>query len=295
MKTIEIYSPYECLAVYKEQSLMLEQNEHVVFDNFNENEKISIYPINKNKQYAFEISLKEKDCKFYRSIEKDKKIIIFLLDGLITENIAVFQLNYNNEQSKLEVLNDKIIFSTDNHKKLVYLPTKITNIKVGNFKFINYIKFDNQNSQSIITYNIKTNKAKLFQGKNIEIKDNGFIVNEEENSIYQNMSNEYIVDNEGLKNKEKIYSLSSQILPNKLVCYEFIYHIKLKEYEKAYDLLSKSLKNNISMQSLKDYFGNISYFYFLDSKTCFAISNEKNVIYEFSTQDDKIDEIIDSN
>ena len=70
--------------------------------------------------------------------------------------------------------------------------------------------------------------------------------------------------------------------------------IKNNDYKNALSYLSENLQSKINETTLKNYFGDISYFYTIDKNSCFAISDNKNILYDFSILNNKINEITDN-
>lgn len=290
MKTT-IYTPYDCILKFNDKELSLSQNEHLSFE---ENIKtISVYPLNKNKKYSFEINLKDSDSTFYRVIKKEDKLLVFLLEGLISENIDIYSFSNEKGDSFVEIGKNTVIFKSDKHQKVITLSNNMKDFSCGNFEHIDYVTFKDDKKEYILAYNIVSNKAKFLQGDKIEIKDSGFIVTCENNEFYKSIIEEYFIDKEGLKSKSKTFS-KKDVFPNNFVVYSFMNAIKLKDYESAHSYLTKRLKKEISIQSLKSYFGDVSYFYVIDPQTCFAITFNKNVLYDFVLKDDEIEEINDN-
>ena len=290
MKPIVIYSPYECLIKTKNEELILDQNESALLDNC---EEIDVYPTGKTKRYAFKIDLADKDNQFYSVIERQGKLLVFLIDGLISQNTDIFHFSYNNIDSEIALSGSSITFSTKNHRKQILLNSKPVKVQSGNFKHIDYIILDFPSSSQLICYNIKNNSARQFAGDKITTVENGFKILSS-GGIYDHVEEELFVDKDGLKSKNKTFSPSNQIYPAKLVPYQFICAVKNGDSQTIKGLLSDSLASKLSPEQVLQYFGKISYFYMLDYKTCFAISNNENVIYEFYLNGDKIDDILDN-
>lgn len=291
MKTI-IYSPYDCVVKYKNNQQELSQNEHLVFEEAED--IISIYPVGKNSRYSFEIDLKDDiQSNFYSKIKKEDRLLIFLIDGLISENIDIFSFTHKDIDSFVEISKNQLTFRTNHHKKVITLSNPISNIQCGNFEHIDYIYFIDKKKEYIIAYNTLSNKAKLLQGEKIEIKDNGFTITNENNNFYKKIVEDYIIDCEGLKVKSKVFVKKENISSNLLI-FNFMNAIKIKDYDNAYSFLSDKLKRDISKDTIRNYFGDVSYFYIIDSHTVFAISNGNNIVYDFSILDSKINEINDN-
>ena len=290
MKNIIVYTPYACLLKCANQELELDENEHAIIED--SIDKIDVYPVGKTKKYSFLIDLKEKNNKFYSIIEKDDKILIFLLDGLLSENVDIYHLSCSNKKCDIELAQNSVTFISDNHKKQIFLNELPLVFKCGNFLHICYALLTYYEYQILIAYNIKTSVAKHFRGDKISLTDSGFIVQSRQNGCYEKIEQEYYVDQNGLKNKSKSSVLST--LPKELVPYQFMQSVKDGDTKHVKEFLSDNLKEQVSVGKIQNYFGKISYFYMIDNKTCFALSNGENVLYEFSVINGKIDEIIDS-
>jgi len=292
MKTI-IYTPYDCLITYKEKSVHLAVNEHLIFENVDD--VLEVYPTGKTKKYSFSINLssQESSC-FYSIVKKEGKTLIFLIDGLILENVDIHSFSYKGKSSSVEISKDKITFVSPLHKKIITLSSTAKILDCGNFKFINYVHFqNNKNKEFLIAYNTLTNKTKLLQGDKFEITQNGFSISNTTNSFYKNIEEKFLVDEDGLKAKEKVFSLKENY-DKEINIFRFMNDISIKNYQEAFSFLSPRLQSELSVQHLKNYFGDISYFYCIDPKTCFAISNGKNIIYDFEIENNLIKEINDN-
>lgn len=290
MKTI-IYTPYEALIKTNNQEVWLNKNENIVLE---EDEKlISVYPTEKLSRYSFTIDLNEPTSTFYSMMKHDDKNLIFLLDGLIAQNVEVYSFSYQNKDSFVEIGKDQIVFKTDTHQKVIIPQTSFDNVKCGNFKHINYVYFQNKIKSFLLAYNTLTNKAKLFQADEIEINDDGVVLTTNKNNFYKKIVEEYFVDAQGLKVKSRTFSRKENY-PNNFISYVFMNSLKIKDYQNAYNLLCYQLKEKLDIDILKTYFGDISYFYVIDPYTIFAISNGKNMIYEFSIDQNNITEITDN-
>ena len=293
MKKIKIYSPYSCLIKQGSSQIEIEPSEYVYLES--DLLPIKVYPLKvSSKIYAFEIDSLSSDGRFFRVAEHNGDILIFLLDGLLTENVNIYNFSYLDYNSALEIYPNHLVFVTDSHKKIVYLQNKIEKIEIGNFKFIDYVKFSCGESQTLVCYNVKTNKAKTFVGKEIAITENGFRVESEEDGFYNNMTRSYYIDDDGLKSQNQTYVLSDQKLPDKLISLNFIIHIKNQNFDDALKLLSPNLRKTINSKSLKQYFGKLEYVYMIDSESAFAIKDGNNIIYTFKIKDGKIEEIYDN-
>ena len=293
MKNIIIYTTYPCLIKLNGQDCHLDESEHLVIDE--PLKKLYVYPTGKSKSFAFTIEFPLISCKHYNWIEKEDKILIFLLDGLEVENVDCYHFSYKGQTCDIEVATNSLVFSTPLHKKRITLNSAPNEVSCGQFKHINYVLTINNDNEKIICYNPITNKTKLFSGNKIKLNSSGFSVIKEQYENYDKITEEYIVDEDGLKVKNKTFIQSDRLIPENLLVYQFMSSIKNGDISSAYSILSRDLQNEIDKDVLKQYFGDVSYFYLLDVSTCFAIVEGKNKLFEFNVTDGKINEINDFN
>ncbi len=285
MKLI-IYTAYPCLVKLENKFQNINQNEHIEIEY--QGQDIIIKP-DKNHGQSFLIDI-ENESPVYRVIKKENKILVFLLDGLMAENIQCYEFDNNPIKSSVEVGTKQLVFFGAGHKKVIHLNLPIKDIKVGSFSFINYLCFDDGNQKTLIAYNPKKNAAKTFSANEIEIGNDGFSITKHDFN-YEKIKLEYYVDNEGLKLKNKDFNALNLASPSQTIPYKFMTAIKFGDYQTALSFLSAPLAQKLSQAAIKEYFGEISYFYMLDSSSCFAISNGNNIIYDFSLSSDKISDI----
>ncbi len=290
MKKI-IYTSFPCLIESDEKQEHLSQNEHLII----EDEPVSIKVFPENKDISpFEIDI-ENPSPLYRIIKKEDKLLIFLIDGIFAENVICHNFNYDGIKSSIEISKRKVVFCGKKDKKIINMPYQAKNVKVGAFLFINYVKYDEDNGQTLIAYNPKKNTAKVFTGEQIELDKDGFTVHKTCFN-YKKIEENYYVDKDGLKVRKKDFvTIESSASPIETIPYKFMTAIKLGDFNNSIKMLSTSLSQKLDENVLKKYFGEVSYFYMLDPNTCFAISNNRNVIYEFSLLNDKISDINDIN
>ena len=126
--------------------------------------------------------------------------------------------------------------------------------------------------------------SKIFYGKKIQLEKDGFLVE----GNYSKQS--FLIDKDGLKIKES-KSFGGASHSSQMVATSFLQAIKDYDYSTAFAMLSPSLSSSQSEQSLKDFFGEISYIYPLDPYTIFTISNGKNSIFTFEIENEHISDI----
>jgi len=288
MKII-IYTSFPCLVKCDGKQERISQNEHLVLEETDK--KIFVEPLGKDS-YGFEIDF-DSPSHLYRIIKKEDKILIFLLDGLLAENVTCHNFNYNGVKSSVEIGKRKFIFANSNSKKIIRLLSNVQNIKVGAFLFIDYVSFEDNGEDVLIAYNPKKNSAKVFRADKIELEKYGFTVHKTYFN-YKQIEEHYYVDSAGLKVKNKSFvTAESMPSPIEALPYKFMIAVKCGDYAACMNMISHSLAQKLSTETLKDYFGEISYFYMISPYSCFAISNNQNKIFDFSIANDKIIDIFD--
>ena len=284
MKII-IYTSYDCLLKSEENEISIDKNQFASLDYMPKS--LYVYPTGKNNIVAFEIEL-QKESPFYRVIQKENKTLVFLLDGIYVENVEKHSFTHNGKRSDIEVSCNKLTFSSKNKKKILSLPPGAHDFKCGNFFHIIYVLFSLPDKKCLTAYNSSTSQTKIFFGSEIEILSNGFSICS--NSLNGAIKQIFYIDNDGLKIKESTCKTKS-LATDKLLPLHFIQHIKDYNYQDAFSLLSTSLSSTQDENSLKAFFGEISYIYPLDSNTIFTISNGENKLFTFEVENGKISEI----
>ena len=112
MKTV-IYTPYDCLIKVGDNSQTIDQNESLVLEEYEK--KIDIYPINKNSRYSFTVDFDNSPSPFYRVIEREGQRLVFLIDGLISQNIDIFSIEAISER-EIESPDDDCNNNIDNNQ-----------------------------------------------------------------------------------------------------------------------------------------------------------------------------------
>ena len=288
MKTT-LYTSYDCIIEFENEKLSLSKNEHISFDNCPS--QIIVFPKNKSPKFSFSVD-NASPSQFCRTIEKDDKLLIFLIDGFLQEGVDIFSFMQNEEKNYVKFSKTKVVFSSTSHEKEIYFPSPATLISQGNFKHIAYVCFHCNNEEHLVMYNTVNHKTKMFHGDHFNFTENGFILTKENNAFYKKIEKDFIVDNDGLKCKSKTFVKKD--VSNELLLVNFFNSLKLQDYQSSYDMLSLSLKDKISATDLQKYFGDISYFFPLDQSTCFVVSNGDNIMYELTIENNKIVEISDS-
>lgn len=285
-----IYTSYNCLIKTDYAEETIEENQHLILEELPK--KLSVYPTGKNPLPSFNIEFDHELSPYYRIVKKDEKMLIFLIDGIYTQNIQVHSFSYEGERCQIEVGKREVSFTCKKNKKILHLPDNILSSKCGNFFHIAYSKIDTENLEYLLAYNIKTYQTKILKGEKIEVVQDGFIVHSTSHG-YKNIEEHFVVKKEGLKIKERTFNLLALPTFEQTLAFRFLNSVKHGDYDFALSVLSDNLKSTLTKSSLREYFGDISYLFPLDENTCFCISNNKNTIYTFSIENNKINDIND--
>ena len=292
MKSVIVYTPYDCIIKVGDEQTELSQNEHLLLDD--RLDTITVYPVGRTERYAFTVDFFAPNSTFYRIVEKDDKLLVFLLDGILCESCEVHKFQYKGKEFSVEIGKDSIFFASESRKSQICLVGKPQNVNYGHFLHIAYALFSQNDEDVILLYNIYNGKMRKCIGDKITLTQNGFIVNNHNRDGFENIEQEYTVDNDGLKCLRQEALSSETPLPEDLTAFQFMSAVKNKNYSLAHSMLHSDLQEKISAKALQTYFGDITYNYMLDDSTCFALSGGQNVIYEFIVQNGQIMEITDN-
>lgn len=290
MKII-IYTSFDCLLKTDSWQETLEENQNLTLDS--KPNRLAVYPIGKTARPSFEIDFDKNQSPFYRIVEKDEKLLVFLLDGIFAQNIKVYSLSCNEKNCQIEISKNAVTFVCSGNKKVLSLPEAITDSTAKSIHHIAFAKVKTAEQEYVFAYNTKNYHSKIIKGEDIELTSDGFVVTSSAHG-YQFAKEEYVITREGLKIKDRTFSALS--LPNfeKTLSFRFLNAVKLGDYNSALSMLAPSLTESVTQSSLHEYFGNLSYIFPLDENTCFAISNNQNIIYSFIVSNNKITEISDN-
>ena len=285
---IVIYTSFDCLIKVGEEKIFLDQNQHLELDSFL---SCQVFPVGKNKKFSFNVNLNDQENSFYRIIKQENKTLVFLLDGTYVENADVYNVYANSQSTTIEVASQSISFYSKKKKKTLFFPSDITNANCGKLATLIFVKFQSDGKYHLALYNNKTNMSKVFTGERIELTNDSFSITTNEDCVGKT-EQKFFVDKEGLKHQaSSILAFTSP--PEELLPLYFINAVKVKDYAFAHSLLSPDLQSSLSENGIKEFFGNISYIKSLNTTNIFAISNNKSLIYSFSTRNGKVCEIDD--
>ncbi len=270
MKKYKIITAYPCVIKSQNQTLGLDKNCTLIIEG---EKKVSVYPVGKTDKFSFNIEFDRlKDSPYFSTVENEDEVIIYLIDGIKSENAQVVTFG-TNASSHIEIENDSVTFFSSNFKRKVITGT------FDNFDC--YQKYDimlahlyDHNKHLIVAFNKKNGKAKSFKADKVEIKNDAFILTQNLNDYAgQKVTYTLSLEREGLKKKNSSFSYSFDDKPKLSTCdriipFVFLEAVKAENFELAKNYLANSLE--IDIDKLKDFFGKLDYFFPVsDNQFCF--------------------------
>lgn len=287
MKVFNIKSNYECLIKDGDEESLLSANETLQIEG---NKKLLVYPLGTNRRvlpFSIDTNLLS-NCSFYNFAElDDNTTLICLAKQDVCESYSVTKLKIDGKDCIFEVGENKVTACYNNWKKVINLSQKFDSYNIQHKEDIVFIKLSSTATQQIYAFNINSGKVRLFSGDNIIINKQGFVVeNKAQKSTYSISAEGLKLGNVSCENVEQ-----DSPLVEETIAYQFLNALKLGNTDLAYSLCSEKLQNNISRESLKNYFGEIaSFFYITPYKYAVQTVKELNV-YNFNILNKKIVEI----
>lgn len=285
---LTIYTSFDCLIKGEGVEEFLSENENLYFHSPPPN--LVVYPAKRFRRPSFQIDLKKIDSRFYKIIEKDNRLLVFLIDGIFALNYLVEKITCEGKLCQVEVGKNDVSFLCENNKKVLNIASEILSSSCGQFFHIAYAKLVSADCEYLIAYNTRTSQAKIIKGQSIDINDEGFTV-KYSSFGYKEVCETFLATKDGLKIKERTFSAHSATFSPRILCWRFMDAIKKADFSSAYSMLSPALKEKISVSSIKEFFGNVSFFSPINETSFFALSHGKSQIYSFSLTDNLIDEI----
>ena len=273
MKTT-IHTPYDCLIKTDKQELFLLRNESF---SFQQTEKFYVYP-SQNK-LAFVID--DRFSTFYYIIEKEDVKHIFLLDGLIMQDVEIHTPSFSG--GSIEKHADKIVFICKQRKKIIPFLNHYKEVSIGSNFHIGYALFSSKQNNSIVFFNFKNGNSKIFEGERIECDSPHFEI------FNKGKKCTLLITKEGLKQQDKKPVV---ILENPLFPYlSFLQALKEKNYSFCHSLLAETLQQNQTEDDIKAFFGTVNFFQPISYNQAFVFSEGKGEIYSFNYHNGKICDI----
>lgn len=280
MNKVKIYTPFDCLIVDKNSQHFLSKNEHLEIEF---QEKIFVYPIGRSQCYSFVLET-GKTSPYYKEIEYEREKLVFILDGKFSNTYSINNISIGGKVCQIKIGKDKIVFSLDQTEREILFPFSGNDFKINKAQHIVYVTGTENEQDFLVAFNTKNKKAKVFEGDEISLTTNGFILKKNRDKI------EYLFDNDGLS----ILSceLSSQTNYSSI---KFFSYLNEGDYQSAYSLLSPVLKSNLTQSNFKNYIGKITYYFPLSPSKIFALSNNTPKLYTITFENSLILDIDDKN
>lgn len=276
MEKFEIYSPFDCVIVSQSSQTFLSSNEHLCLSSC---DKMFVYPVGKTQNYSFVLDANS-SSPFYRTIKKDNKTFIFFLDGVLSEKYEIFTFS-SPKPCNVKVGCGKVVFACEKTERQVNLPRDIVSYTCDKFDHIVYCICKCEDKDYMVAFNTKNKNIKTFSGDEISFNDNLFKISNHNNE------STIALDKEGLVLKE------SSISKQNFIAIDLFNALKSSSYEEGYKMLSQSLQENLPLKDFKEYFGKISYFFPINESQVFALSNNKEKIYNLTVTNGQITDMDD--
>lgn len=275
MKTI-VHTPFDCVIKIANQNTFLAENENFSFKG---TEKIYVYPTKHKLSFVVDYS----PSPFYSIVEKNDIRHIFLLDEISVQNVEIHNASFVGGNGTIEKHFDEIIFYSQEHKKIVPLTTCYENICIGSCFHIGYALLSSAQNETLVFFNFKNGKSKVFQGEQISFSPPHFEI------ISYNKKTSLTIDKTGLKQHEKPNVV---ILENPLFPYlPFVQGLKEENYSFCHSLLNENLRKAQNESDIKSFFGSVQQFFPLSHNQVFVLADGKGEIYSFSYENGKICDI----
>lgn len=280
-------SSYPCLIKTQNECLEINENDMIEIEN---EDVIFIYP--QSQKIPFYINLKAPIENENFSILKHQDRTIILLEKTPLFNLTVKErLNISGKTCEVSLCGHVLSFETDERKLSYICPHPCKNYKIFKQKNFAFVQFEND------LYIYSTNKHKLthISGDEFELENNQLTVKKNINDSLSRQKNAtYRFDSDIVLEKENFMYQQAQN-KKELLPYRVMESIKAKDYGFVINSLTEKLKEEISVDQLKSFFGNVTSFLPLTTTEYITLSqNQKNYV-SFSLLGDKIDDIsIDS-
>lgn len=290
MKVFKIKSDYDCLVKVNENKTTLSSDETLEVE---DNCKVLVYPIGSKNTLPFSFETdKLTECKFYNftSLDNDTALICFH-GGTLCENYDIVNVSVAGSNLTFEIGENKIVAYYKNWKKIISLDERYNNYITKSKDNIAYIKLTNNNTQTMYAFNVKTGTVKVFSGNNIELASDGFNI-EKRGADNTSIKEQYKITTEGLKLENSNHeSLTIYSSINETIPFQFLNAMKSGNIDLAYSLCSQSLQNEIDKDSLKDYIGTPSSFYYISPFKYAVQSSNKLTTFKFEVENQKITDV----
>ncbi|MBP3619879.1 MAG: hypothetical protein J6J24_04385 [Clostridia bacterium] len=281
-----LVATYPCLVKTINQQFELDLNDQIEIEN---EQFIFIYPLDCST-LPFCINFNTcKENRFFSFIKKNEKTYIILEKQSSFSVTHKEILKFNDKICTIEINNHKIAFETDKKKCEHFCFHSIQNYKVSKIKNFAYLQLENE----CFLFSMTTEKLTHILGSSFDLQNDKITF---EKHFFDSQGRTKIqkleIEEEGILMKEErmIYNKKTPSR-REFVSFKFMESIRAKDFDFAHTLLCKKLQESVNKENLQTFFGNISFFVFLEENQflCFS-QNSKNFV-SFAVEHNEIQDI----
>jgi len=285
-----IRSDYDCIVKNQFDEKFLDKNSELVFD---KPEMLLIYPTNAKNLLPFVLDLSSETSDKFSAFIYESSRFYYLMNKSKIENCYIENFKYNGENYSIKLSQEKVVFISQRSEKSVYLEDVFEDYS---YQILNKLLLLHLigKTETLFCYNLENGKIKQIKGDKIEQIENQILLSKDvDNLLHQKIFETYIIKDNEIKQTAK--SIKNEeyngFYDESLIGYVFLESVKSEDYEFAKNLLSDELKNQISTNHLRDYFGKFDKFIHLKNQDFAIFNNTSTFIYSFKIFDKKITEI----
>lgn len=263
MKKIHITSPFEFVIKIEEKTYFLSKTEYVEICDFDKNIlTIFAYPTSEicnSLPYAIKVNFDKKtahnNVNFFEFCDRYEIEILPLFLPKITP-ICNKNISLNKEKFYITCFEDRIKI-TKNCQEYVYFVQGLNpTFETHNDKI--YISNIEKNKKHLVCFNTKNCTFFEICGEQIEILKNEIrCLKYFPNCIRRKILSTYSLDFENTKTEFFEDNIPQKNIPTSLVPFEFFDAIKMKDYAFLDNIVSKSLYQKLTKETLEQFFDNI--------------------------------------
>lgn len=280
---IFLKTPYSCLIKSNDNEFELDTNDMAeIID-----EKIIyVYPQNQNIIPFYINTQNLKDCTRYSVVIQNEKKYIILEKNANFSSKFKKKLYISGKNCEISIKDNILSFETQNKSIQCFVPSNFneySTTKIGNFACA---IFDND----LYAFSIKEEKIYHFNGQ-ISIDGNQICVTKDFNDSVNRKKMSVFRLNESIELVSEEFDVSTNKVFGELLPYRLLESVKAKDYTYATTCLSETLKNNIDISQMKDFFGNVTDFLPISTAEFILIDKNNKKYASFYIKDNEIDDI----
>lgn len=286
---ILLKTSFSCLV--RTQNDFAELNENDILEIEDEG-IIFVYPED-NAKIPFYVNLncpKESDRLSF--IKENGKTVLLLEDLSVLKVSHKENLNFSGKNCQIIISDNNLCFETESKKISYACPHSCKNYKVFKLKNFACVQFE----KDLYAFSVSKNKLSHFGGDIIEIdKESLRLQKKFHDSISREKTAVYKFGDEISLEKETFMYNKDDKFSEELLPYKILESVKSKDYAFVFDSLSEKLKQQIDINQIKEFFGNISSFLPVSTTEFITLSNQQKNFVKFVIKNGKADDIIVDN